>query len=259
MRDFALLDRVARALVPSGLPIWCAQGGWRWPPQHEQAAGMKRQIPFPGHAHRRAQGAGWLPRRILAAPPGRAGCLVCRFLGAGDRCSRRCLRRAGWLGFGEAGCRDGNRSRYRAEAGVGAGRQRPFHAHPARLDRLATGANATAELAVAGDLAAYLRPATGYRLRTVIGTPRPGDIALAIGNPGHLAAKSPGRGLSARHHHVRREDRGTGRTWPLQRHSDVPATPAWCGQRPGGPARAMDNARGRHHRLSALRLPWPAA
>ncbi len=50
----------------------------------------------------------------------------------------------------------------------------------------APGANATAELPVAGDLAAYLRPSTGYRLRTVIGTPRPGDIVLAIGDPGTL-------------------------------------------------------------------------
>jgi hexosaminidase len=56
----------------------------------------------------------------------------------------------------------------------------------------APGANATAELPVAGDLAAYLRPSTGYRLRTVIGTPHPGDIVLAIGDrrtlkPAHRA------------------------------------------------------------------------
>ncbi len=50
----------------------------------------------------------------------------------------------------------------------------------------APGANAAAESAVAGDLAAYLRPSTGYRLPTVIGTPRPGDIALEIGDPGTL-------------------------------------------------------------------------
>ncbi len=48
------------------------------------------------------------------------------------------------------------------------------------------GANAAAELVVAGDLAAYLRPATGYPLPTVIGTPRPGDIGLEIGNPSTL-------------------------------------------------------------------------
>ena len=48
------------------------------------------------------------------------------------------------------------------------------------------GANAAAELLVAGDLAAYLRPATGYGLPTVTGTPRPGDIGLEIGNPGTL-------------------------------------------------------------------------
>ena len=50
----------------------------------------------------------------------------------------------------------------------------------------APGANATAELPVADNLAAYLRPSTGYRLRTVVGTPRPGDIVLAIGDPGTL-------------------------------------------------------------------------
>lgn len=50
----------------------------------------------------------------------------------------------------------------------------------------APGASAAAESAVAGDLAAYLRPSTGYRLPTVIGTPRPGDIALEIGDPGTL-------------------------------------------------------------------------
>ena len=50
----------------------------------------------------------------------------------------------------------------------------------------APGAGVTAELAVADDLAAYLRPSTGYRLHTVIGTPRAGDVALEIGDPGTL-------------------------------------------------------------------------
>jgi hexosaminidase len=49
------------------------------------------------------------------------------------------------------------------------------------------GADAADELLVARDLAAYLRPATGYGLPTVIGTPRPGDIGLEIGNPGTLS------------------------------------------------------------------------
>jgi len=48
------------------------------------------------------------------------------------------------------------------------------------------GPNAAAELPVADDLAAYLRPATGYGLPVVTGTPRPGDIGLEIGNPGTL-------------------------------------------------------------------------
>jgi hexosaminidase len=56
------------------------------------------------------------------------------------------------------------------------------------------GANAAAELLVAGDLAAYLRPATGYGLPTVIGTPRPGDIGLEIGNPGTLRPSQAAEG-----------------------------------------------------------------
>jgi hexosaminidase len=47
----------------------------------------------------------------------------------------------------------------------------------------APGASAAAELSVARDLAAYLRPATGYRLPVVTGTPRSGDIVLAVGHP----------------------------------------------------------------------------
>ena len=50
----------------------------------------------------------------------------------------------------------------------------------------APGASAAAELSVARDLAAYLRPATGYPLPAVTGTPHPGDIVLQIGNPGTL-------------------------------------------------------------------------
>ena len=52
----------------------------------------------------------------------------------------------------------------------------------------APGIDAPAELSVGGDLAAYLRPATGFRLPTVTGTPRPGDITVQIGNPGTLQA-----------------------------------------------------------------------
>jgi hexosaminidase len=43
-----------------------------------------------------------------------------------------------------------------------------------------------AELSIGGDLAAYLRPATGYRLPVVAGTPSPGDIVVTIGDPGPL-------------------------------------------------------------------------
>ena len=58
----------------------------------------------------------------------------------------------------------------------------------------AAGANAAAELLIAGDLATYLRPATGYGLPTVIGTPRPGDIGLKIGNPGTLKPSQEAEG-----------------------------------------------------------------
>jgi hexosaminidase len=50
----------------------------------------------------------------------------------------------------------------------------------------AAGAHSAGELPVARDLAAYLRPATGYRLPVVTGRPRQGDIVLQIGNPGTL-------------------------------------------------------------------------
>ena len=52
----------------------------------------------------------------------------------------------------------------------------------------AAGAHAAAELAVARDLAACLRPATGYRLPVVAGTPHAGDIVLKIGRPATLGA-----------------------------------------------------------------------
>ena len=58
----------------------------------------------------------------------------------------------------------------------------------------APGAKAGAELAVAGDLAAYLRPATGYPLPTVTGPAHRGDIVLQIGNPGTLKARSQAEG-----------------------------------------------------------------
>ena len=50
----------------------------------------------------------------------------------------------------------------------------------------APGAGTAAELSIANDLAAYLRPATGYPLPTVVGAPAPGDIVLKIGDPGTL-------------------------------------------------------------------------
>ena len=58
----------------------------------------------------------------------------------------------------------------------------------------APGAGAVPELSVAADLAAYLRPATGYPLPVVSGTPRSGDIILQIGDPGTLPAGDQAEG-----------------------------------------------------------------
>ena len=58
----------------------------------------------------------------------------------------------------------------------------------------APGAHSAAELPVARDLAAYLRPATGYRLPAVTGRAHPGDIVLQIGNPGTLKPRHRAEG-----------------------------------------------------------------
>jgi hexosaminidase len=57
-----------------------------------------------------------------------------------------------------------------------------------------TASATAAELAVARDLAAYLRPATGYPLPTAIGSPASGDIVLQIGDPGTLPAAGQAEG-----------------------------------------------------------------
>ena len=64
----------------------------------------------------------------------------------------------------------------------------------------AAGASAAAELAVARDLAAYLRPATGYRLPVVTGTPRSGRHRPGRRPARRLCGPVTGRGLPARHH-----------------------------------------------------------
>ena len=56
------------------------------------------------------------------------------------------------------------------------------------------GAGKSAELPVARDLAAYLRPATGYPLAVVAGAVRPGDIRLVIGNPAGLKSADRAEG-----------------------------------------------------------------
>ena len=57
-----------------------------------------------------------------------------------------------------------------------------------------TASATAAELAVASDLAAYLRPATGYPLPVETGSPAAGDIALQIGDPGTLPAAGQAEG-----------------------------------------------------------------
>src|SRR5579859_1947557 len=47
---------------------------------------------------------------------------------------------------------------------------------------------------VAQDLAAYLRPATGYQLPVVTSAPVAGGIALSLGNPGTIAGDPDGEG-----------------------------------------------------------------
>src|SRR6266568_559759 len=51
-----------------------------------------------------------------------------------------------------------------------------------------------AALPVAQDLAGYLRPATGYALAVVTGSPSSGDIELIVGDPGGLQADPDGEG-----------------------------------------------------------------
>jgi hexosaminidase len=55
-----------------------------------------------------------------------------------------------------------------------------------------------AESRVARDLAGYLRPATGYRLPAVNGTPRPGDITLRTGDPAALGPAHRAEGYQLR-------------------------------------------------------------
>ncbi|HZR52135.1 MAG TPA: family 20 glycosylhydrolase [Streptosporangiaceae bacterium] len=57
-----------------------------------------------------------------------------------------------------------------------------------------TASDTAAELAIAGDLAAYLRPATGYQLPTAVGSPAAGDVVLQIGNPGSLKPANQAEG-----------------------------------------------------------------
>lgn len=52
----------------------------------------------------------------------------------------------------------------------------------------------SAAMPVAQDLAAYLRPATGYSLPVVTGSPRSGDIELIVGDPGTLQGDPDGEG-----------------------------------------------------------------
>jgi len=60
--------------------------------------------------------------------------------------------------------------------------------------RIVVAAGSAPVLAVARDLAGYLRPATGYPLPVVTASPQTGDIALVIGNPGTRGIDTHGEG-----------------------------------------------------------------
>src|SRR5215472_11048094 len=60
--------------------------------------------------------------------------------------------------------------------------------------RIAVPSASQAALPVAQDLAAYLRPATGYSLPVVTGSPQSGDIELILGDPGTLHGDPDGEG-----------------------------------------------------------------
>ncbi len=63
---------------------------------------------------------------------------------------------------------------------------------------VATPGGGAAALRVARDLAGYLRPATGYRLPAVAGSPRAGDIALRTGDPAALGPAHRAEGYTLR-------------------------------------------------------------
>jgi len=69
-----------------------------------------------------------------------------------------------------------------------------FTLGPSARIAVARGPEASAELAVAHALAAYLRPATGYSLPVVAGDPRTGDIQLSIGDPAGLPSAGQAEG-----------------------------------------------------------------
>ncbi|HEY2305697.1 MAG TPA: family 20 glycosylhydrolase, partial [Streptosporangiaceae bacterium] len=60
--------------------------------------------------------------------------------------------------------------------------------------RIVVPSGSEAALPVAQDLAAYLRPATGYSLPVVTGTAQSGDIELILGDPGTLQGDPDGEG-----------------------------------------------------------------
>ena len=60
--------------------------------------------------------------------------------------------------------------------------------------RIVVGTASAGVSQVAADLAAYLRPATGYSLPVVTSLPRAGDITLGLGNPAALHVDTTGEG-----------------------------------------------------------------
>ncbi len=62
------------------------------------------------------------------------------------------------------------------------------------LSRIVVGTDSAAAAPIAADIAAYLRPATGYPLPVVTSPSRAGDITLRLGNPAALRADATGEG-----------------------------------------------------------------
>ncbi len=108
---------------------------------------------------------------------------------------------------------------------------------------------------VAEDLAAYLRPATGYPLPVASGPGRDRDIRLALGDAPGLTPSQAAEGYVLDAGPARCEPRGRHGTWPVQRHPDDPAAAAGADREPDDGPGPVDDSVGAHRGLPAVRLP----